>query len=113
MELRDTDFIRKKRGRFQITHEILSLCQKPTVKTHIMHKCNLSTSNLNEYLKFLISHSLLSSFDGKNGKVYQTTHNGCRFISSYEELRKLLFHKIERVQTERTQRVGTQLKKID
>ena len=98
MELRDTDFMRKKRGRFQITHEILSLCQKPTVKTRIMHKCNLSNSNLHEYLKSLIYHGLLSSFDGKNGKVYQTTHNGCRFIASYEQLRKLLFHEIERIQ---------------
>jgi predicted transcriptional regulator len=87
--------LRKKRGRFQISHEILSLCQKPTVKTHIMHKCNLSYSNLHEYLKLLISNGLLSSFDGKNGKVYQATHRGCRFIARYEQLRKLLFHEIE------------------
>ena len=98
MELRDTDFMRKNKVRFQIIYEILSFCQKPTIKTRIMHKCNLSYSNLHEYLKSLISHGLLSSFDGKNGKAYQTTHNGCRFITSYEQLKKLLFHEIERVQ---------------
>jgi len=103
--------MRKKRGRFQITHEILSLCQKPTGKTRIMHKCNLSYSNLQEYLKSLISHGLLTNFDGKKGKLYNTTDNGSRFIASYEQLRKLLFHEIERVQIQRTQKGGTQLKK--
>jgi predicted transcriptional regulator len=84
----------KRRERFQVFHEILSLCQKPTTKTYIMHKCNLNFSHLQKYLKKLTSNGLLKSFDGKNGKVYQTTYDGCRFITTYEELRKLISKQI-------------------
>ena len=86
--------MRKRRERFQVFHEILSLCQKPKSKTYIMHKCNLNFSHLQKFLKTLSSNGLLKSFDGKNGKVYQITHDGCRFVTTYEELRKLISNKI-------------------
>jgi len=90
MELKDINFARKKRGRLEISYEILSICLKPRTKTRILYKCKLSYTMLCKYLKLLISHGLLSNFDGKKRKVYNTTDNGSRFIASYEQLKKLL-----------------------
>lgn len=86
--------MRNKRERLRIFYEILDFCKKPMVKTRIMNKCNLNYSDLQEFLKLLVSSNLLESSDGENGKVYQTTTKGCRFIQSYKELERLLFYEI-------------------
>jgi predicted transcriptional regulator len=97
--LKKTDFMRNKRGRFTIIYKILSYCQQPTAKTRIMTKCNLGYNNLKEYLKLLVSHDLLSSFDGEKGELYRTSETGYRFIASYEQLIELLYSDIESAQS--------------
>ncbi len=75
-----------KRGRVEIIYDILCLCQRPAQKTHILFKCNLSFNQLQKYLKYLVSHDLISSYNGAQRELYKTTDKGKKFIEGYESL---------------------------
>jgi predicted transcriptional regulator len=79
-----------KRGRLEIIHEILVLCFKPSKKTNILYKCNLSYSQLQKYLGFLMTHDLISQSKSRRTNLYIITEKGKAFIESYEELNRHL-----------------------
>ncbi len=79
-----------KRGRLEIIYEILSICRKPTNKTSILYKCNLSYNQLQKYLSYLLSQNLLKSFKGERKQFYQVTEKGKDFLDEYEQLNTLL-----------------------
>ena len=78
------------RGRFEIIHDILAVAQKPTQKTRILYKCNLSFSQLQKYLKYLKNIGLLDSLSNDGKLLYQATEKGKTFIEDYEKLNKSL-----------------------
>lgn len=81
---------RKRRDRLYIIAEILDIAKDGTLKTQIMYKANLSFSQLNEYLKFLIDLKLLELQEINGKTVYKTTEKGLRYLDSYKEILQLL-----------------------
>jgi predicted transcriptional regulator len=78
------------RGRFEIIYDILAITKKPTNKTNILYKCNLSFSQLQKYLKYLRNKGLLDSSSNNGKMVYQATTKGKEFIKDYENLNRSL-----------------------
>jgi predicted transcriptional regulator len=79
-----------KRGRLEIIREILTISRKPAKKTSILYKCNLSFSQLQKYLEYLISHNLLANSKNDGKTFYLITEKGIQFIEEYEKLNSLL-----------------------
>ena len=81
---------RHRRDRFYIAAEILAIAKDGSLKTRIMYRANLSFTQLNEYLSFLLNRELLKR-NTKNGKtIYKTTAKGFKFLENYEEISNLL-----------------------
>jgi predicted transcriptional regulator len=78
------------RGRLEIIYEILSICRKPTNKTRILYRCNLSYNQLKKYLEYLALYGLLSSFKEKRKEFYCITDKAKEFITEYEKLNSFL-----------------------
>jgi len=66
--------------------EILQISLNGTIKTKIVYDANLNFKIVKARLRELIEYGLLM----KNGRVYQTTSKGERFLYHYEILRGLL-----------------------
>jgi predicted transcriptional regulator len=71
--------------------EISYIALKPVLKTQIMYRANLSFSQLNEYLSLMIDLGLLEAIQDKEGNrtAYRTTKKGLRYLTAYNEVRKL------------------------
>jgi len=76
-----------KRGRLEIISEILSICQKPAQKTHILYKCNLSYDQLIKYLQYLIACGLLAEIESNPRNPFHVTPKGKEFLEKFESLR--------------------------
>ena len=68
--------------------EILELCRKPTAKTRIMYKTNMSHPGVQKFIKQLQKLDLLKLDDGT--VKYKTTEKGLEFIRRYSALQDLL-----------------------
>ncbi len=80
-----------KRSYLDVIHDILSVAINGKRKTHIMYKANLSYTQLNTYLRFLLDIGLLSEYKvDENITIYKTTKKGRTFIKEYCEIMKLL-----------------------
>ena len=66
--------------------EILQISLNGAIKTKIVYDANLNFKIIKARLRELIEYGLLM----KNGRVYQTTSKGERFLYQYEILRGLL-----------------------
>lgn len=75
----------KRRSKFDIIIDILELAKDGTKKTYIMYRCNLSGTQLNDYLRFLKKQQLLEETEG----IYSTTKNGLTIVESYAKLIEL------------------------
>jgi len=81
---------RKRRDRLYIIAEILDIAKEGTLKTQIMYKANLSFSQLNEYLDFLLNRNLLESKEINGKTLYKTTDKGLKYLDNYKEILQLL-----------------------
>ena len=81
---------RKRRDRLYIIAEILEIAKDGTLKTQIMYKANLSFSQLNEYLNFLVGLNLLECKQTSGKTVYKTTEKGMKYLDNYKEILQLL-----------------------
>ena len=77
----------KYRSRADIMAAILRNSAEPTLKTKIMYKAYLSSTQLNEYLELLIAKNLLQ-FD-KEMETYVMTTKGRNFLATYSTLEPL------------------------
>lgn len=80
----------KRRDKLYIIAEILEIAKCGTLKTQVMYRANLSFSQLNTYLKFVLKTGLLDKIleGGKN--IYLTTEKGLDFLQRYREIAALL-----------------------
>ncbi len=80
----------KRRDNLSIMADIIEIAREGALKTQIMYKANLSFSQLNTYLSFLISNNLLAQtiFDGREG--YIVTEQGLDFLQKHNEIVQLL-----------------------
>jgi predicted transcriptional regulator len=80
MTLEIADNKTKRRDKLVIMMEIVSIAQKGTTKTHIMFRANLSFSQLNEYIGFLLKHNLLEKTISNGKTQYRATVKGLEFV---------------------------------
>jgi predicted transcriptional regulator len=85
-----TDTTSKRRDKLNIVSEILEIAKEGTLKTQIMYKANLSFTQLNDYLKFMLKTTLLTEFSARGKTMYATTEKGLDFLQLYCELTELL-----------------------
>jgi len=80
----------KRRDKLCILAEILEIAKEGTLKTQIMYRANLSFTQLNDYLKFMLKTNLLKKFVNRGKVVYAATEKGLDFLQRHCELTELL-----------------------
>jgi predicted transcriptional regulator len=80
----------KRRDRLYIIAEILETAKDSALKTQIMYRANLSFTQLNDYLKFMLKNELLEKILLNDREVYKATEKGMNFLQRYREITELL-----------------------
>lgn len=83
----------KKRTYFDIIFEILKVVANSNSglrRTHIMYSVNLSYSQLDSYLDFLVGNKFLDCKNEEGYRLYSITDKGKDYIIEFEKLLKLL-----------------------
>lgn len=75
-----------RRGRLDITAEILMFCQQPKTKTSIMYNANLNYAQLKRHMSVLTTQKLLA----KKTNLYSTTEKGQEFLTLFTRLNSLV-----------------------
>jgi len=80
----------KRRDRLYIIAEILELAKDSVLKTQIMYRANLSFTQLNDYIRFMLKIELLEKVVLNDKEVYKATEKGLNFLQRYREITELL-----------------------
>jgi predicted transcriptional regulator len=80
----------KRRDKLYIISEILEIAMDGALKTQIMYRANLSFTQLNEYIKFMLEVNLLDKILEDHREIYKTTVKGITFLQCYREIVELL-----------------------
>jgi len=80
----------KRRDKLYIVAEILEIAKEGTLKTQVMYRANLSFTQLNEYLNFMLKIELLEKTETNGREVYTATDKGLDFLQRYREITQLL-----------------------
>jgi predicted transcriptional regulator len=70
--------------------QILEITKEGILKTQIMYKANLSFTELNDYLQFMLKHDLITHKIREGREVYVITLKGLDFLQIHDELLQLL-----------------------
>jgi len=87
--MQEVQISRKKRTRYEIIHDILSICENGAKKTWILYKANLSYELANNYISKFVEKELIIQKDG----LYVLTDKGKMLLSllaQYKEKKKEL-----------------------
>jgi len=85
-----TNATSRRRDKLCIIAEILEIAKEGSLKTQIMYQANLSFTQLNDYLKFMLKTTLLKKFAERGKVVYVATEKGLDFLQRHGELTELL-----------------------
>jgi len=80
----------KRRDKLYIIAEILEIAKEGTLKTQIMYRANLSFTQLNDYLGFMLKIKLLDKIVENDKEIYKATDKGVDFLQRYREITELL-----------------------
>jgi predicted transcriptional regulator len=80
----------KRRDKLYIIAEILEIAKDGTLKTQIMYRANLSFTQLNDYLEFMLKNGLLDKLSQNEKHVYKASEKGMDFLMRYRDLTELL-----------------------
>jgi predicted transcriptional regulator len=80
----------KRRDKLYIIAEILEIAKDGTLKTQIMYRANLSFTQLNDYLGFMLKIYLLGRSRENEKEIYRATQKGLDFLQRYHEINVLL-----------------------
>lgn len=80
----------KRRDKLQIMAEMLEIAQEGALKTQIMYRANLSFTQLNNYLEFMLEIDLLEKVKHNNKDIYESTEKGLDFLQRYRQIAELL-----------------------
>ena len=80
----------RRRDKLCIMADIIEIAREGALKTQIMYKANLSFTQLNNYISFLLSNNLIAPaiYDGREG--YMVTAQGLDFLQKHSELIQML-----------------------
>ena len=79
--------INNRRSEIEIINEILNLAKDGTRKTRILYQTNLSYTQLQVYLSFLLKSNILRMENNNSVKTYKTTEKG---LAVMENINKVL-----------------------
>jgi predicted transcriptional regulator len=91
-------FQRRGRDKLHIIAEILETAKDTALKTQIMYRANLSFTQLNDYLSFMLKNELLEKVSLNDREVYKATSKGIEFLQHYREITELLRTEKENVE---------------
>jgi len=80
----------KRRDKLFIIAEILDIAKEGSLKTQIMYRANLSFTQLNDYLNFMLKISLLCKILKNDRETYRATEKGVDFLQRYRGITDLL-----------------------
>ena len=80
----------RRRDKLLIVAEILEITREGSLKTQIMYRANLSFTQLNNYLKFLLKINLIKKVKENEKEIYRATEKGTEFLQRYREITELL-----------------------
>ena len=80
----------KRRDKLYIIAEILEISREGSLKTQIMYRANLSFTQLNDYLRFMLKINLLERVLRNDRDNYRATEKGIDFLQRYHEVNELL-----------------------
>jgi predicted transcriptional regulator len=80
----------KRRDKLFIIAEILEIAKDGSLKTQIMYRANLSFTQLNDYIKFMLRINLLDKILENDRETYRATEKGLDFLQRYREITELL-----------------------
>jgi predicted transcriptional regulator len=69
---------------------MLEIAKDGSIKTQIMYKANLSFTQLNDYLDFLLNKGFIMQTGSDGKEVYVITEKGVDFLQVHNELVRLL-----------------------
>jgi predicted transcriptional regulator len=81
---------RKRRDKLYIISEILEIAKDGALKTKIMYRANLSFTQLNDYLGFMLEIHLLEKIRKNDKNIYRSTEKGLDFLERYHQIAELL-----------------------
>ena len=79
----------KRRDKLYIIAEILDIAKDGVLKTQIMYRANLSFTQLNDYLEFMLRVNLVERIVERDKEIYKATPKGLDFLQRYRELTEL------------------------
>ncbi|MCW3999937.1 MAG: winged helix-turn-helix domain-containing protein [Candidatus Bathyarchaeota archaeon] len=96
----------KRRDQLNIIASILHIAKGGVLKTQIMYQANLSFSQRNDYIVFLLNNGLITpaEINGKEGLII--TVKGTGFLNRYHELMRLIEPNSTIRQTGQSKRYG-------
>lgn len=80
----------KRRDKLFIIAEIIDIAKEGSLKTQIMYRANLSFTQLNDYLKFMLKISLLKKTLENDKEIYRATEKGLDFLERYRDITELI-----------------------
>jgi len=80
----------KRRDKLFIIAEILEIARDGSLKTQIMYRANLSFTQLNDYLRFMLKGNLLDKISMNEKEIYRASDKGIEFLMRYREITELL-----------------------
>jgi predicted transcriptional regulator len=82
----------KRRDKLIIMMDILQISKKQTSKTNIMFMANLSFSQLDGYIDFLVDRCLLEVLSSGGRVGYKVTQKGVEFIERQQQVIGMLYN---------------------
>ncbi len=83
--------INRRRSNIEIIAEMLKVGENGAGKTKIMYNANLSYTQIQKYLGFLVSQGFIDKMQLGNPSVtYQVTENGLKLLASINNLMEML-----------------------
>jgi predicted transcriptional regulator len=70
--------------------DIIEIAREGALKTQIMYKANLSFTQLNNYIAFLLSNNLITQTIYNGREVYVVTAQGLDFLQKHGDLIQML-----------------------
>ena len=83
--------INNRRSNLEIIADMLRVGENGAGKTEIMYSTNMSYSQIQKYLGFLMGHGFIEKVEVGNPVVtYQVTDTGLKLLKSIESIREML-----------------------
>jgi len=79
-------FLSQRRDKLYIIAEILEVSKGGVNKTQIMYRANLSFTQLNGYLNFMLKNELLEKVLLNDKEIYKSTKKGLDILQHYREI---------------------------